>query len=346
MYFCTNDINKTSSQITMKQRDLLFDYIKGILILIVVYGHCLYWLDGTQNTPLYYSIPQIIYTFHMPLFIFLSGYFYFNKKNENLTKTIKIKFNRLILPHLFFNIVMIIPIFVFWNIYGHFITRAGGGINIKNIYLYITMFWYLWCVFLSCIITNYIYQSVKKYPEFVLVCIALLFNYLTEVLPISIFFKDQQIGEMFLYFSLGIVLHDHIKYLFSKQVFCYASIVYIAYLYTLFFCPQYINIYISEMGRFAGLLCSLNIFKLLYRIGFAKNYFLHTAQWTLGIYIYHFVVLSPIMECFNNKLHIFGNTLIIINLIISIITTKIISKVIERLHRFKIFRKYALGEKN
>lgn len=59
-----------SNQIFFKERDLSFDIAKGIAIFLMVIGHT--------------SIPKIantwIYSFHMPLFFFVSGVF-FNLKN-------------------------------------------------------------------------------------------------------------------------------------------------------------------------------------------------------------------------------------------------------------------------
>lgn len=50
-------------------RDYRFDNIKACLMLLVVFGHFLEIVPGHQFLYLF------IYTFHMPVFIFLSGYF-------------------------------------------------------------------------------------------------------------------------------------------------------------------------------------------------------------------------------------------------------------------------------
>lgn len=53
----------------MKNRIYKFDNIKAILIFLVVFGHFLECVSGHKDLYLF------IYTFHMPLFIFVSGYF-------------------------------------------------------------------------------------------------------------------------------------------------------------------------------------------------------------------------------------------------------------------------------
>lgn len=53
----------------MKNRMYKFDNIKAVLIFLVVFGHFLECVFGYKDLYLF------IYTFHMPLFIFVSGYF-------------------------------------------------------------------------------------------------------------------------------------------------------------------------------------------------------------------------------------------------------------------------------
>ncbi len=50
------------------ERDNRIDSLKGVLISFVVLGHCLLW--GGQKS----SVANWIYLFHMPFFVFLSGY--------------------------------------------------------------------------------------------------------------------------------------------------------------------------------------------------------------------------------------------------------------------------------
>ena len=52
------------------KRDYGFDNLKLILICLVVLGHV---LEIAQKTPLRVFCYQIIYSFHMPVFIFLFG---------------------------------------------------------------------------------------------------------------------------------------------------------------------------------------------------------------------------------------------------------------------------------
>ena len=61
----------------MKERISLFDNIKFLLIFLVVLGHLIEKYTGDFH--IYNSVFVFIYTFHMPLFIFISGLFYKKK---------------------------------------------------------------------------------------------------------------------------------------------------------------------------------------------------------------------------------------------------------------------------
>lgn len=58
----------------MTERDYLYDNIKGILIILVVLCHFLGYAM-TQSDTIVRSFIIFVYYFHMPLFIFISGYF-------------------------------------------------------------------------------------------------------------------------------------------------------------------------------------------------------------------------------------------------------------------------------
>lgn len=55
-----------------KFRSAYWDNIKGFLIILVVFAHCLF---GLQGRPLNDFLVDAIYMFHMPAFVFVSGFF-------------------------------------------------------------------------------------------------------------------------------------------------------------------------------------------------------------------------------------------------------------------------------
>lgn len=80
-----------------KNRILILDFVRGFLILLVLYHH--------SNSP--YSV--YVLQFHMPALFVLSGYTeYILHKNVTLLDYIKSRFFRLIVPYFFFEIVNLI----------------------------------------------------------------------------------------------------------------------------------------------------------------------------------------------------------------------------------------------
>ena len=55
------------------KRDDRVDALKGVLITLVVFGHC--FLYGNPMDGVKWTIANWVYLFHMPFFVFLSGYF-------------------------------------------------------------------------------------------------------------------------------------------------------------------------------------------------------------------------------------------------------------------------------
>ena len=61
-----------------KIRDYRFDNLKCLLMFLVVFAHCIEWTSGELSK----ILCIMIYVFHMPAFIFISGYFSKFKKEK------------------------------------------------------------------------------------------------------------------------------------------------------------------------------------------------------------------------------------------------------------------------
>jgi len=81
-----------------KRRDYLFDNLKILLIFLVVFGHAV--ANVGTNIALRGSLYIFIYLFHMPLFVFVSGYF-----SKNIDKCRAKAIKDLLLPFIVFNLI-------------------------------------------------------------------------------------------------------------------------------------------------------------------------------------------------------------------------------------------------
>ncbi|MGP1587108.1 MAG: acyltransferase family protein [Treponemataceae bacterium] len=102
------DSKMTKTQLSDNSRILWIDFAKLIGIFLVILGHL-----GLRNI----LIRNFIYSFHMPLFFFLSG---ITTKKENLAKIVKKNFQCLIIPYFAFYLIT----YVWWFFY-YFIRNPG-----------------------------------------------------------------------------------------------------------------------------------------------------------------------------------------------------------------------------
>lgn len=140
----------------MKQRNYRMDNIRFLLILCVLIGHFLELFKGEFTSDLY----KIIYSFHMPAFLFLTGFFaHFHPKKI---------FLNLIYPYILFQVL--------YQLFDSFIIKEQQGVCIK----FGTPYWLLWYL----LITIYYYlllpffDTVKPSSCIAIVCTCSLFSIL------------------------------------------------------------------------------------------------------------------------------------------------------------------------
>lgn len=161
------------------------DYLKIIGVLLVVIGHCTSIYTGgwvftsPVNSPIYGLIASYVYTFHVPMLVFVSGAIYYycriNKEKYSSIKSLIInKFKRLILPFLFVGIICSIPI-------KYIIGMTEGNIfsNIKSFILGSNTghLWYLLMLF-DIFIIFYLYEKFILNRKYSIVLNLILFSIL------------------------------------------------------------------------------------------------------------------------------------------------------------------------
>lgn len=113
-----------------------FDVLKFFAIFLVLWGHSIqYFLTSNfYDEPVY----RIIYSFHMPLFIMISGYFSLSSMSQPLFAFVKKKFIQLLLPC--FSWIVVLGLVEFLS-RTHFLTQSPAllFIHMKGMLFYI--FW-------------------------------------------------------------------------------------------------------------------------------------------------------------------------------------------------------------
>lgn len=173
-------------------RNISFDVIKGVAIYLVVLGHSIQYMmgDGWQES----VVGKCIYMFHMPLFIFISGYFFPPSADRSCVRDfVKKKFVRILLPSITYGLMMIIVSTVLSSI-----KRHALYVNFPDNMEYFGL-WFLSVLFvISCLCRLFISC---KYYMYIYLFAALLF----VTLPDSVFMAHQ-LRYLFPYFVLGIVM--------------------------------------------------------------------------------------------------------------------------------------------
>lgn len=125
--------NKNYRGVTMeeKNRDSFLDTLKGFLIILVLIGHFIG--DNIRENVIIQTFAIFIYLFHMPFFIFISGYF-----SKNLESNEKKSFKNLLFLYLIFQML-----YGVWELVLHNNNRF-----IVNIFEPAPVLWYILALFL------------------------------------------------------------------------------------------------------------------------------------------------------------------------------------------------------
>lgn len=149
----------------LKTRDSFFDIIKGFAILLVVIGHCIQYGNSADylNNKEYFEnfVFRCIYSFHMPLFMLICGYFFYSSSSKRtLLETVFNKCKTVLLPIISFSIVS----YIIW--YGPIIRFAFYSIDMKEYLIgckeHIQQsLWFFWALFKLSIIVAVIQKGLK-----------------------------------------------------------------------------------------------------------------------------------------------------------------------------------------
>ncbi|SVU21778.1 acyltransferase [Klebsiella pneumoniae] len=225
-------------------RQLWVDYAKGFGIILVVFGHVnrgLFNAGVSINTEVYHSLDNIIYSFHMPLFFFLSGLFFIESiSGKSKKKFISGKFKSIFYPYAVWSILQ-----------GCIEVILSNYTNSKTTLLSVlsfpfhprAQFWFLYALLLIFILSCIIYNKYfTKHIPFILVLSFLAYIYGEKIISVY-----------------------YINYIFDNSVFFFLGcLVY-----------KYTNLLKSllNLNSFFILTCVFILVEYLYFIRLGNNYF-------------------------------------------------------------------------
>ena len=194
----------------MKERIDWVDYAKASGVVLVVYGHV---ARGINNAgikipeKLYVLADSIIYSFHMPLFFFLSGLFFYNSFSKrggiNLVSS---KINTIVYPYIIWSILQGI-------MEASLSKYTNGNVSYSDVLTLLwsprAQFWFLYALFIAFCVATIIYSIFsKKVTGFVFLLSAILYVYQSALS------KNILIGfilDNFVFFAFGILFSFHAR---------------------------------------------------------------------------------------------------------------------------------------
>lgn len=225
-----------------------FDGIKGLAIILVVLGHVLQRSFG-QNSNIFETI---IYSFHMALFMFVSGYFAYSTKERKLKDIVKfvIKKTR----------QLMVPFFLIGGLYSYIFSNMHSFIfsSFKMGY------WFLYVLFVISIfhfIISLIKPGILQFIGYLIFLLLLLWSrkYLNDNL-----YSIKFISGNYPFFLLGFFIHKyskHEKYFVNDNVISITALLFVIIM-TISLNYDFYNNYIRFL---------LRVFAIFFFYGFFKR---------------------------------------------------------------------------
>ncbi|MBK1890609.1 acyltransferase [Undibacterium sp. 14-3-2] len=186
----------------MQNRDHWVDYAKGLGILLVVYGHVsrgVFNAGVKVDAELFKLVDSVIYSFHMPLFFFLSGLFFLpSLQKYGRTGLIADKVDSVLYPYILWSLLQgFIEVFLS----GYTTSSTTTGEVLSLFWQPRAQFWFLYVLFAIFVLMAMLYRERQSLPEWALPLTALAAWFLQMFVQLP--FPLDFIGSYLIFFVLG-----------------------------------------------------------------------------------------------------------------------------------------------
>ena len=194
----------------MNSRLIEFDLLKLYAIFLVIWGHIIqYFLSSVfYDEPVY----RFIYSFHMPLFMMISGFFSYSSMSLKWNYFIKKKIVQLLLPSFSWGIILWI-----WHLYYSFLNENVDCSLHHLIQILFFDFWFLKSCFLCYLLAYFGVNYVKGNYTWIIVTIVF-----------SLFFPYYQMWIMYPCFIIGQLLKKNAGFICSiKKLYLLCALLFV-----------------------------------------------------------------------------------------------------------------------
>lgn len=292
------------------RRSHFIDAIKGILILLVIIGHCIQYGNGYYylDNELFYNdfMFRSIYSFHMPMFMIVSGYLFCFSNNKPLQVVMLSKLKTIGAPFVFFCSIIY---FIWW--FSNGLTKFYfSDFLMKMRY----NMWFLSSVLMNCIIVGIVTHMFKKYSSLIISSLFLLLFFVSDSIISAphkymcfFFFVGYYLNKKSEYFSMMIEWMGK-RYLFIFLTFLFVFIVFMyndyMFIYKSGYCIirggvlNYSILLIDILRYIEALYCCFwfVFFMRLIKQFIQRRFFLLLGKYTLSIYGFQSIYFSLVYE--------------------------------------------------
>ena len=297
------------------------DFLKFFAIACVFVGHSVE--QTTDNDFWDNPIWSFIYTFHMPLFFFLSGTLFSFEKHPTFKEFALKRFKRIIVPYLWINLIT----YIFWLFVGRNFGMDSSHETVWYDSLLSTLLgigkiehnppmWFFLCLYTLEIIYYIIFKPLKNNARktiivlFVIACLGYI-NYRFNPFPLPFYLGPALVGMVF--YGIGNVAAHHIKEFYTIKpvhivilLFSFLILLFVSQKngYVIMSDNNYQNYLLFFVSSLAGIGTFVIIGNWLSIKPFSKKFITYVSQNTLLINSFHLLVFSILKGIMVFVLHI------------------------------------------
>ena len=279
----------------MESKSMHYDIMKVIATFFVVFAHSsrMYTGEGVViplNSSLFLcQLTKLIYDFHMPLYLGISGMVYgfcindLNKYNDSI-KFIKNKFVRLIVPYLFFGLIYVAPIMILLHFTNNsYIEYCISGILMVKDSRHLWYIVVLFEIYIICMVSK---KIMKKGSCFLDMFILLGVSYFSYIFPGI--FQISNLAYYFIFFYLGVLFNKYyqkIMIILKNPVIIFLMLIFQMLLF------NYSNWIINFLKAIFGSLFIVGISKYIPEKILSQRFFFNAKINGFGIYLFHPMII-------------------------------------------------------
>lgn len=288
-------------------RNITIDILKGIGIISIVIGHACN--TSTLNSSFAESTQRFVYTFHIAIFFFCSGYCY---RKIDFSQFLAKKIKTLYIPFIVFNLFsfILLPLWNYFSVYPSLLpfdifSRIVHILMFQPLGILVGAIWFIPFLFITLLIYKVTTDFLDNFPIFIEIIIifslGLLGIFLTSNGLIDFYYINKSLV------MLPIVLLGKLFHIFESKMqkfIClksfFVSMGLLIFINSIFpfhidiACNQLHNNFLFYPITLIGILFCLSSAKILYNMKYVGDFIAICGKNSIYIMVFHFIVFKLI----------------------------------------------------